>query len=191
MRQQRLDKRMIAWSKQMKFIAFILGFSLLFFNVSNAKENEYPDAVWVNLDIDYDTQDNDDQMYDYLYKYKCPNPHFLGGFVDNADTSIIDIDLVKSAFVKKNANALVKLGRELVTFKTTLGNSDDEGDATPFGLDGIIVYSSKPKPRFMSLTTPRNYKHKIKTFYIKNVNDKASIQDAFCKAVPHYTGIPQ
>lgn len=175
----------------MKFIIAVLGISLLFCNAASSKYGEYSNAVWVNLDINYDTQDSDDQMYDYLDRYKCPNPPFLGWFVNNADTPITDIDLVKSAFVKKNATALVKLGRVLVTFKTTLGNSDDDGDAAPFGVDGIIVYSSKPKPRFMSLTTPRNYKHKIKTFYIKNVKDKASIQDAFCKAIPHYTGIPK
>lgn len=171
----------------MRLIVTMLG--LLFYcNIISAKE-QYSLVVWANWDIKNEIS-NDDPVYDYLSDYECPNPPFLGRLIEHPNLVHISLDLVESSFFKRNANALVNLGQKLVNYKE-LPDNDGIEKVHPLGLDGIIVYSSKPKPRFMSLTTPRNYKHKIKTYYIKNINDKASIQDAFCKAIPHYTGIPK
>lgn len=175
----------------MKFILAILGLSFLLCNITHAKEEDnYSDAVWVNLDIDYDNSNDDDQMYEYLSQRRCANAPRLGQLTNVSDSPLVDIDLVKSAFIINNASALTELGADLVKYKVFPDNDGFE-QVHAYGLDGIIVYASKPKPRFMSLTTPRNYKHKIKTHFIKNVNNKASILAAFCKAIPHYTGIPK
>jgi hypothetical protein len=139
--------------KQMKFIIAMLGISLLYCNATSAKEDVTSNVVWVNLDIKNETKIDDDPIYEYLYKHDCPNSHLLGWFIDNSSVVQIDVNLVERAFIKNDATALAKLEKKLVRYKE-LPDNDGTEKVYPFGLDGIIVHSSVPKPRLMSLTTP-------------------------------------
>ena len=173
-------------------------FILLILTLPLQAKNILSSAVLVNLDGEQ-SQPEMDLINDFFYHTHCVGGFNLGWLPEVSKTerlsdgqgAIIEYNLVKDAFIKNDAKALTKLGQKLADYKEPQDTDGTEKEPPPISLDGIIVYASKPKPRFMSLTTPRNYKHKIKTYYIKNVNDKASIQDAFCKAIPHYTGVPK
>lgn len=184
---------------KVKFFITTLITILYCSNTAIAKGSNHDSAVAFAIIKEKNLNEKIKFTSDFIYDLNCKNGNNLAIFYesfpsDESAGGVIDYDLIYDAFVKNDTNSLLEINSQLIAFKdypNSEGGDDGLKRVQPFGLDGIIVYSSKPKPRFMSLTTPRNYKHKIKTFYIKNVKDKASIQDAFCKAIPHYTGIPK
>jgi hypothetical protein len=97
-------------------------------------------------------------------------------------------DLVEMALIKNDAGALITLKKALVAYR------DEElkgprGDDQK-GLDGIIVYSSKPTPRLIRLTTPRHYSKKVTYMEVEQPFNKKSFTEQFCNSLPPITRSP-
>ncbi len=140
-----------------------------------------PYVVWVNLDANQGKQ-VDDVLKKYLnQKNRDCFEYYKEPILYMQDRPAnISNELVYDAFVKGNLEAIATLNKKLIDFV------DEDGD----GLDGVMVYSSKPRPRIMSLTTPRNYKKKIKTIYLQEPISDTAVQAAFCAVVPPITRAP-
>lgn len=175
----------------MKKLLLILMFATLLLNKPIlAGSRDGPNVVLFNLERNQNHVSELIEGYINESAFACDgvlvrNPYFY----INSIPKEFSKEIIYSTFVRKNEKSKSKLENFLIAFEDNEHWSHDFPSEAK-GLDGIIVYSSTPKPRFMSLTTPRVYKKKIKTYYIKNIDDEKSIIRAFCDAVPPITRAP-
>jgi hypothetical protein len=97
-------------------------------------------------------------------------------------------DLVEMALIKNDAGALSRLKKALVDYRDE-DRSGPRGDEQK-GLDGIIVYASKPAPRLIRLTTPRYYSKKATYLEVEQPFNMKSFSEQFCNSLPPITRMP-
>ena len=168
--------------------SIILLLVLSFNNIVFAQLRKESNIIYSN--IDSPISNNIDKIINNLfYKGKCIGKNKLARMYDKDKLSI---DIIRDAFLLNKKSSINLIENYLIDYKDQLDSDDalKPTDKQYIGLDGIIVYSSDPQPRLMRLTTPRNYKHNIKTFYIRDIKNKKDIEEAFCKSIPPVTEGP-
>lgn len=143
-------------------------------------------VLWVNLDAGQAV--HIDKTVSTTVRQGCEGQERQVILYMRKRPSQITDDLVSKAFIEEDAGALARLKRALVDYRDEdiPGAKGDEQK----GLDGIIVYSSKPSPRLISLTTPRNYKKKVSYAEVASPFDAKSFSDLFCVSLPPLTRRP-
>lgn len=97
-------------------------------------------------------------------------------------------DLVEMALIKNDGGALSRLKKALVDYRDE--NLEGPRGDSQKGLDGIIVYSSKPTPRLIRLTTPRNYSKKVAYLEVAQPFNRQLFIEQFCNSLPPITRLP-
>jgi hypothetical protein len=143
-------------------------------------------VLWVNLDRDKSAyvdkavisivEDNSEERSVPFHIYMNKRPVQITN------------ELVEMALIKNDAGALSRLKKALVEYRDE-ERSGPRGDSQK-GLDGIIVYSSKPTPRLIRLTTPRNYSKKVTYLEVKQPFNMKSFTDQFYDSLPPITRLP-
>ena len=142
-------------------------------------------VLWVNLDI---TDPTTDPIIFNAVKIGCHSMNEkLIMYVRKRPPELTN-ELVSKAFVSKDAVALRQLKRALVAFRDE-NLPGPKGDQIK-GLDGILVYTSKPYPRLLTLTTPRHRDKRVMSIKIKTPFDDAEFQGEFCSMLPDLTREP-
>lgn len=144
-----------------------------------------PYVVWINYDNK--TPDNMNAIAKTLFNENdscidiTRDPIF---YMRNRPKKITN-ELVYKALIGKNIKAQADLYNALISFKD---KSIWDPNETIEGLDGVIAYFPTPKPRFMSFSfNSYTRKYKIKTKYVKRVDDKSFVRDALCEVMPDIT----
>ena len=142
-------------------------------------------VLWINLDV-YDA--NADKIIPKIIETGCPEMrNELILYIKKRPQQLTN-ELVSKAFLKDDAVALSKLKRALVTFRDE-NIPGPKGDQIK-GLDGVLVYTSKPYPQLMTLTTPRRRDENIVAIKVKMPFNPQDFQEQFCSMLPDLTRRP-
>ena len=153
--------------------------------VANAGSVDDRLVLWVNLDI---TDPTTDPIIFKAVKTGCHNINEeLIMYVRKRPPELTN-ELVSKAFINDDLAALRKLERALVAFRDE-NLPGPKGDQIK-GLDGMLVYTSMPYPKLLTLTTPRYRDKHIFSVKVKTPFDAAGFQEQFCSMLPKLTRKP-
>jgi hypothetical protein len=165
-----------------RILGLIIG--LLFLTSARAGWADGPYVVWANYSqspdemnlIIKDLFNEHDSCIDY-----SRSPIFYMKIRPEGITN----KLIYKALVDNNENAQADLYNLLVTYS---GKSKWDENKTVFGLDGVVAYFPLPRPHLMSFSfNKETIKYKIKTRYIKSINQIDLIRNALCDVMPEIT----